>query len=107
MGTGLGGLEILLWPWLDDSSRRGRQRWWPSGKGPKPGADCSVPRRPRLPAVSRAQTIAPFGGKLPTLGEDVFVAPSASVIGDVTLGAGSSVWYGAVIRGAPALRRAA
>jgi carbonic anhydrase/acetyltransferase-like protein (isoleucine patch superfamily) len=28
-----------------------------------------------------------------------FVAPNASVIGDVTLGANSSVWYGATIRG--------
>jgi len=29
----------------------------------------------------------------------VFVAPSASIIGDVTIGNGSSVWYGAAIRG--------
>lgn len=28
-----------------------------------------------------------------------FVAPSASVIGDVTLGSNSSVWYGATVRG--------
>jgi len=28
-----------------------------------------------------------------------FIAPSASVIGDVALGAGSSIWYGAVLRG--------
>ena len=28
-----------------------------------------------------------------------FVAPSASVVGNVRLGANSSVWYGAVIRG--------
>lgn len=28
-----------------------------------------------------------------------FVAPSASVIGDVTLGKGASVWYGATVRG--------
>ena len=28
-----------------------------------------------------------------------FIAPSASVMGDVTLGADSSVWYGAVLRG--------
>jgi len=27
------------------------------------------------------------------------VAPTASVIGDVSLGAGSSVWYGAKVRG--------
>jgi carbonic anhydrase/acetyltransferase-like protein (isoleucine patch superfamily) len=28
-----------------------------------------------------------------------FIAPTASVLGDVTLGAESSVWYGAVLRG--------
>ncbi len=35
----------------------------------------------------------------PIVGGDVFVAPNASVIGDVTLGSGSSVWYGAILRG--------
>jgi carbonic anhydrase/acetyltransferase-like protein (isoleucine patch superfamily) len=28
-----------------------------------------------------------------------FIAPTASIMGDVTLGADSSVWYGAVLRG--------
>ena len=37
--------------------------------------------------------------KQPQLGKSVFVAPSASVIGDVQLGDHSSVWYGAVLRG--------
>jgi carbonic anhydrase/acetyltransferase-like protein (isoleucine patch superfamily) len=35
----------------------------------------------------------------PKLGKNVFVAKTAIVIGDVTLGANSSVWYGAVLRG--------
>jgi carbonic anhydrase/acetyltransferase-like protein (isoleucine patch superfamily) len=30
--------------------------------------------------------------------EKVFIAPNASVMGDVTFGKGVSVWYGAVIR---------
>lgn len=34
----------------------------------------------------------------PIIGENVFLAPSASVIGSVELGASSSVWYGAVVR---------
>lgn len=39
-------------------------------------------------------------GVAPTVSNlTAFVAPSASVIGDVTLGSGSSVWYGATIRG--------
>jgi carbonic anhydrase/acetyltransferase-like protein (isoleucine patch superfamily) len=40
-----------------------------------------------------------IGGRDPKVDEDVFVAPTASVIGDVTLRAGASVWYGAVLRG--------
>lgn len=38
-------------------------------------------------------------GKSPKIDESCFVAESADIIGDVTIGAGSSVWYGAVIRG--------
>jgi len=34
-----------------------------------------------------------------TRGDDFFVAPTASVIGRVTLGAGANVWFGAVLRG--------
>lgn len=50
--------------------------------------------------VNKAKTIMPLAGKRPVLGDRVFVAPSASVIGDVKLGDGASVWYGAVVRGA-------
>ena len=35
---------------------------------------------------------------LTTHDDDYFVAPSASVIGRVTLGAGANVWFGAVLR---------
>src|SRR3984957_16722589 len=38
-------------------------------------------------------------GVRPTLGRDVFVADNATVIGDVHLGDGASVWFGAVLRG--------
>lgn len=38
-------------------------------------------------------------GAQPVLGRDVFVAPTASVIGDVVLGDESSVWFGTVLRG--------
>ncbi len=40
-----------------------------------------------------------LNGVRPTLGRDVFVAESAAVIGDVHLGDGASVWFGAVVRG--------
>jgi len=38
-------------------------------------------------------------GKRPALGDGAWVADTASVIGDVELGANASVWFGAVIRG--------
>src|SRR5580704_10776475 len=40
-----------------------------------------------------------FLRKKPKLGKNVFLASTSVVIGDVTLGAHSSVWYGAVLRG--------
>ena len=40
-----------------------------------------------------------LGKATPTIGSGAFVAPTASVIGNVKLGADSSVWYGAVVRG--------
>lgn len=41
----------------------------------------------------------PFQGMEPQLGRDVFIAPTASVIGEVNLGDCSSVWHGAAVRG--------
>ncbi len=43
--------------------------------------------------------IIEINGKKPRIAEGVFVAPNAVVIGDVEIGEGSSIWYGAVIRG--------
>jgi carbonic anhydrase/acetyltransferase-like protein (isoleucine patch superfamily) len=40
-----------------------------------------------------------LGGVRPKIADAVFVAPSASVVGDVEIGANSSVWFGVVIRG--------
>jgi carbonic anhydrase/acetyltransferase-like protein (isoleucine patch superfamily) len=40
-----------------------------------------------------------FLRKQPKLGKGAYLASTAVVIGDVTLGAHSSVWYGAVLRG--------
>ncbi len=35
----------------------------------------------------------------PRIPDDAFVAPDATVLGRVTIGPGSSVWFGAVVRG--------
>ncbi|HZT22730.1 MAG TPA: gamma carbonic anhydrase family protein [Verrucomicrobiae bacterium] len=40
-----------------------------------------------------------FLRKTPKLGRGVYLARTAVVVGDVTVGAHSSVWYGAVLRG--------
>ena len=44
-------------------------------------------------------TLLPFNGKTPKVHPSAFIAPTAVLIGDVTVGAESSVWFGAVLRG--------
>ncbi len=44
-------------------------------------------------------TILEFGGKRPNIHPSVFLAPTAVIIGDVTIGEDCSVWFGAVLRG--------
>lgn len=43
--------------------------------------------------------IKQLGDKKPDTKNAAFIAPDAAIVGDVTLAEGSSVWYGAVIRG--------
>ena len=45
------------------------------------------------------ERLARFLGKKPDAARAAFVAPNATVLGAVTLGAQSSVWYGCVLRG--------
>lgn len=54
---------------------------------------------PRFLAVSRHRTLMNVFDKAPVVDKDAFVAPSASIIGDVQVGRGSSIWYGCVLRG--------
>lgn len=44
-------------------------------------------------------TIIELEGKAPSVAEDAYVAPTAVLIGDVTVAAGASIWFGAVLRG--------
>lgn len=44
-------------------------------------------------------TIIPFDGKTPQIHSTAFVAPTAVLIGDVTVGEDASIWFGAVLRG--------
>ena len=50
-------------------------------------------------SVSRHRTLMNIFDKAPVVDKDAFVAPSASIIGDVQVGRGSSIWYGCVLRG--------
>ena len=44
-------------------------------------------------------TLLPYKGKSPVLGQGVFVASGAHIIGDTEIGADSSIWFNTVIRG--------
>lgn len=43
--------------------------------------------------------LLPYGGKTPVTGERCYIAPTAAVIGDVSMADDVSVWFGAAIRG--------
>lgn len=78
----------------------------------KPGASASVRGHAsgsaRRSAVARRVATLGYGGEMPiyalgdaspSIDSSAFVHPDAVVIGSVTIGAGSSVWPGAVLRG--------
>jgi carbonic anhydrase/acetyltransferase-like protein (isoleucine patch superfamily) len=46
-----------------------------------------------LPAV-----ILPFQNYRPRIADDVYVAPTAALIGDIEIGAGSGIWFGCSLR---------
>ena len=43
--------------------------------------------------------IMPYGGKHPEIAADAFIAANAAVIGDVVIGAQSSIWFSCTVRG--------
>lgn len=42
--------------------------------------------------------VLPFEGHAPVIADDAFMAPGSAVIGRTTLGAGVTIWFGAVLR---------
>lgn len=53
-----------------------------------------------LEPLSRHRKLVPWGVEVPEHQEDsTLVSDSATVVGNVKIGSGSQVWYGAVIRG--------
>ena len=75
-----------------DSAQPGASSWEPPASLATQDADTNVP------SMSDPR-IVPHHGVTPTLASDVFIADTARVIGDVHMGPGSSLWYGAVLRG--------
>lgn len=49
--------------------------------------------------LSRHRRVMPLYHQRPRIGQEVFIAPNASVIGSVKIGSNSSIWYGATLRG--------
>src|SRR3546814_17136456 len=43
--------------------------------------------------------ILPYRGLWPKIHPDAFIADTATVIGDVEIGPGSSIWFGCILRG--------
>ncbi len=43
--------------------------------------------------------VLPYRGVWPRIASDVFIAPGATVIGDVEIGPGASLWFGVTVRG--------
>ena len=43
--------------------------------------------------------ILPVDGVMPQMGNDCFIAPNATIVGDVQMGNECSVWFNAVLRG--------
>ena len=43
--------------------------------------------------------ILPYNGVIPKIADSAFVAPTATIIGDVEIGENSNIWYGCVLRG--------
>jgi gamma-carbonic anhydrase len=59
----------------------------------------SAPLCGNAPVADVRQQLDTFLRRTPTIGGGVYIARTAVVIGDVTIGEQSSVWYNAVLRG--------
>ena len=43
--------------------------------------------------------ILPYKDRHPVIADDAFIAPTATIIGDVEIASGANIWYGTVLRG--------
>jgi carbonic anhydrase/acetyltransferase-like protein (isoleucine patch superfamily) len=49
--------------------------------------------------IKTMSVILPVNGVLPTFGNNCFIAPNATIVGDVVMGNNCSIWFNAVLRG--------
>jgi carbonic anhydrase/acetyltransferase-like protein (isoleucine patch superfamily) len=52
-----------------------------------------------LPEFLRMGNTLDYLGKTPRIGQEVFIAETARVVGDVEIGEHSSIWFGSILRG--------
>ncbi len=91
-GWTAGGLPSTLVDATVDPPRLLRAGAWPW-----PPAELG--NRAKLPGFMGMGIVKEYAGKRPRLGERVYLAETAAVIGDVVLGDDVSVWYNSVVRG--------
>ena len=58
-----------------------------------------MPERGKINIFDKEIKLFPYKDAFPKLHKSVFIAPGAKIIGNVTIGEYSSVWYNTVIRG--------
>ncbi len=51
-----------------------------------------------MPKIRDGVSIIAFNGKMPRIHDSAFIAPGCRIIGDVEIGADSSIWYNCVLR---------
>ncbi|MBF0562983.1 MAG: gamma carbonic anhydrase family protein [Alphaproteobacteria bacterium] len=49
--------------------------------------------------MTQTAILLPWHGVMPQIAADAFIAPNATVIGDVIIGAEASIWFGTIVRG--------
>lgn len=52
-----------------------------------------------VPPGAKGAHVLPYKEFFPKLAEDVYIAPNSAIVGDVEIGAQSSVWFNCVVRG--------
>src|SRR5207245_646214 len=91
--NGLCTLPWLLAGWYRTKSERIRMRTSRCTRAIRDGG------RRCLNRYHPAMPLYPYRGKRPAIAADAWIAPTACLVGDVTVESGASVWFNATLRG--------